>query len=165
MLLDAWQEVAQAVPGSELVVVGDGPNRAALERRAMPRVRWPGARDDVPVWLAAADVVVLPSRWEAGASLVAMEAMARCRSVVATDVAGMRDVVEPGAGQVVAIEDRRSLAAAVARRLKDPSLVRAEGIIGRARIEERYSVDRVNEQFFELYETVLSERRERHANR
>lgn len=159
VLLDAWGSLARRMPEAALVMVGDGPDRILLEKtQAVANVVWAGAREDVPRWLTAADVVVLPSRWEAGASLVAMEAMATCRSVVATDVAGMRDLVEPGAGEVVPVEDATSLARAVERRLRDPALARREGQVGRERVERGYSVERVNERFFGLYEEVLRER-------
>lgn len=154
VLLDAWPLVS--APGAELVIVGDGSDRAALEARGVPGVRWAGAREDVGRWLAAADVVVLPSRWE-GASLALLEAMARARSIVATDVGGASETLEPGAGAVVAVEDAPALAAAIERRLLDPELARREGAAGRRRAEERYDWRAVNRRIAELYETVLAE--------
>jgi glycosyltransferase involved in cell wall biosynthesis len=113
-----------------------------------------GARDDVPRWLAAADVVVVPSRWE-GAALVVLEAMACARSVVATDVGGARQMLEPGAGEVVAVEDAGALAAALARRLGDPELARREGEAGRRNAEQRYDVAEANRRIVELYARVV----------
>ena len=69
-------------------------------------------------WLAAADVVVVPSRWE-GMSLGLLEALARGRSVVATDVAGSAEAIGDDAGAVVPIGDRPALAAAIAARLQN----------------------------------------------
>ena len=90
-LLADWPKVRAQVPDAQLLLVGDGPDRRALERLAegLPGVTFAGARTDVPTWLAAADVVVIPSRWE-GMALVPLEAMACARSVVATDVNGVR---------------------------------------------------------------------------
>ena len=62
-------------PTARLVLVGDGPDRAALESTAPPGVQFIGARNDVDEFLAAADVVALPSRWES-TPLVSLEAMA-----------------------------------------------------------------------------------------
>ncbi len=62
LLLDVWPDVVRRVPGAELVLVGEGPERPALEARRVPRVRLVGERQDVARWLAAADVVAAPSR-------------------------------------------------------------------------------------------------------
>src|SRR6266545_7121924 len=114
-LLGAWATVRSALPGAQLSLVGDGPDRASLAPAAdsMPGVRLVGERSDVADWLAAADVVVVPSRWE-GMALVTLEAMARARSVVATDVAGTRDAVPAAAGAIVAVGDGAALAREVA---------------------------------------------------
>ena len=89
-LLTDWPAVRAQVPEAQLILVGDGPDRQALERLAegVEGVMFAGARTDVPLWMAAADVVVVPSRWE-GMALVPLEAMACARSVVATDVNGI----------------------------------------------------------------------------
>jgi glycosyltransferase involved in cell wall biosynthesis len=138
-LLDAWSVVRAAVPGAQLVLVGDGPDADVLARRAeaAPGVRLTGARDDVPDWLAAADVVVVPSRWE-GMALVPLEAMACGRSVVATDVIGIADSVVPAAGAVVPAGDTAELAAALVERLRDPGQADAEGWAGRIHVEAHH---------------------------
>ena len=76
VLLDAWPQVTARVSDARLVLVGDGPEREALEARVSGETTLAGERDDVADWLAAADVVALPSRWE-GMSLALLEAMAR----------------------------------------------------------------------------------------
>ncbi len=92
LLLRAWPKVTARVPGAQLVLVGDGPDEAELRARArsLEGVRFVGVRTDVPRWLAAANVVVLPSAYE-GAALAPMEAMASGRSVVATRVEGIQE--------------------------------------------------------------------------
>jgi glycosyltransferase involved in cell wall biosynthesis len=149
VLLEAWRAVLAAVPAARLVVVGDGPDRAVLEARAPERVRFVGDRDDVPDWLAAADVVAQPSRWEAGASLVVLEAMARGRSVVTTDVAGAEAVGDAGA--VVPVEDAASLADAIRDRLRDPERAAREGRAGRERVERSYDVRSTRDAVASLY--------------
>lgn len=111
VLLAAWRDV----PGADLALVGDGPDRAALEASAPPRVRFAGRRDDVAGWYAAADVVAVPSRWE-GMALVALEALACGRPVVGTDVAGMREI----GVDVVPPDDPAALARALVHRLRSP---------------------------------------------
>lgn len=115
VLLDAWPRVG--VPGALLVLVGDGPDAAALESVAPQRVRFVGRRDDVADWYAAADVVAVPSRWE-GMALTALEALACGRGVVASDVTGMREI--GAAVDVVPPGDPVALARALATRLRDP---------------------------------------------
>lgn len=88
------------LPGPVLAVVaGDGPLRAVLEADARERdipVRYLGDRDDVPLLFAAADIVVITSRWE-GQPLAAQEALRVGAALVATDVGGTRELVEDGA--------------------------------------------------------------------
>lgn len=158
VLLSAWPSVLDTVPEAELALVGDGPLRSSLEALVEGRVRFAGDLDDVSPWLAAANVTVIPSRWEAGLSLFAMEAMALARSVVATDVAGMSDGLRGGCGAVVPVEDAGALAVALAERLADPSLADGEGLAGRRRVEERYDLGVTSAQMAELYERVMAER-------
>jgi glycosyltransferase involved in cell wall biosynthesis len=105
------------------VVVGDGDAdlRGRLQdqiRRTGAPVELVGARDDVAQLLRAADVFVLPSAWEARA-LVVQEAMAAGTPVVASDVGGLRDLVD-GSGCLVAAGDADGLARVVDTLLADP---------------------------------------------
>ena len=138
LLLDAWPAVRAAVPGARVALVGEGPDRPELEARAVDGVLLAGATSGVQTWLAAADVVVQPSVWE-GMALSVLEAMASARSVVATDVSGMREVLGEGAGALVPRE-AGPLAGAVAARLHDPLLAAQEGRRGRALAEERHDL-------------------------
>ncbi len=98
-LLSAWPAVLRSVPQARLLLVGDGPDARVLEQVLPPHAALLGARSDVPALLAAANVVVLPSRWE-GLSLTLLEALAAGRSVVTTAVAGS-EVVPPDCGAVL----------------------------------------------------------------
>jgi glycosyltransferase involved in cell wall biosynthesis len=112
-LLDA---VARC-PEVQLLVVGDGPDRSALEARARPlsgRVRFLGARDDVPEVLRALDLFVLASRWE-GEPVALLEAMATGLPCIATATTGARELLEEGkAGHLVPAGDVAALAGAMA---------------------------------------------------
>ncbi len=123
-LLAALPALGDAV----VAVAGDGPLEDQLRARA-PQVRWLGRRDDVGDLLAAADVVVLPSLWEAR-SLTAQEALRTGRPLVATAVGGVPDLVRDGA-VLVPPGDARALGAAVRRLLDDPE--QAAGVAARGR--------------------------------
>ncbi|GAB3321558.1 glycosyltransferase [Geodermatophilus aquaeductus] len=155
VLLESLPAVRSRVPDVQVVLVGDGPDADALRSRAGEDVRFVGAQPDVRPWLTAADVVALPSRWEAGLSLVAMEAMALGRSVVSTDVAGARDGLA-GAGAVVPREDAAALASALTTRLEDPGLAESEGRAGRVAVESAHDLAVTSRRVREAYETVLA---------
>jgi glycosyltransferase involved in cell wall biosynthesis len=139
VLLGAWPRVRAQVPDAELVLVGIGPTRSALEATAPAGVTFAGFRTDVPDWMAAADVVVLPSRWE-GMSYVMLEAMASGRPVIASEVGGAREAIgavgERTAGALVPAEHPEALARAVVDRLRDPVLAAVEGAEGVRRVHE-----------------------------
>ena len=141
VLLDAAtiaRDRSDAPPGRGVVwlVVGDGrPDllaalRARVVAEATP-VRFVGARSDVPTWMAAADVFVLPSAWEARA-LVVQEALAAGLPVVASAVGGLPDLVAD-AGLLVGAGDPRELADAVVGLLSDPRRRAALAAAGRRR--------------------------------
>ncbi|MFF8467019.1 glycosyltransferase [Streptomyces griseus] len=121
VLLRAWRRMP--VAGARLVLVGDGPDREGLEASAPPGVQFTGAREDVRPWIRAADVLVLPSRWE-GMALAPLEAMACGRPVVLTDVNGARESLPPGHEEhcLVPPEDPEALAEALTALLADPEL-------------------------------------------
>jgi teichuronic acid biosynthesis glycosyltransferase TuaC len=124
-LLHAWTTVAAARSDAKLVLVGDGSMRAACEQAALVhpgRLLLPGARplDEVAQWMAAADLVTLPSHAE-GTPNVVLEALASGRKVVATRVGGLVDLIDaPVLGQLTAPHDPAALAAALLRGLDDP---------------------------------------------
>jgi glycosyltransferase involved in cell wall biosynthesis len=95
-----------------LTFVGNGPLRSALEGRSSIRLAGRVPHDEVPRWLAAADVVCQPSLIEPF-GLATLEAMAAARSVVATRVGGPPEFVPPEAGVLVDPEDEDGLVAAL----------------------------------------------------
>ena len=138
-LLDAWPQVREQIPTARLVLVGEGPDRPDLEARRPEATTFTGQTAEVSDWVAAANVVVQPSVWE-GMSLSLLEAMATARSVVVTDVPGMRETVRPGCGAVVAPDRPSELADAIAARLRDPARAAAEGHAGRAAVEQHHDL-------------------------
>ncbi|GAB3259179.1 glycosyltransferase family 4 protein [Nocardioides dilutus] len=161
-LLDAWPHVVAEVPDARLVIVGDGPDRARLARQAeeLPGVSLVGARSDVRTWLAAADVVVVPSRWDE-MSLVTLEAMASARSVVVTSVSGVAESVPDDAGAIVAPGDGVAMAAAVRQRLLDPARADDEGWAGRAHVEASHDATASAHELARVYLRLVGEHRSR----
>ena len=157
VLLRAWSDVGARVPEARLVLVGGGPDEAELRAAAPSGVSFAGVSDDVVAWLAAADVVVVPSRWE-GMSLSMLEALAAGRSVVATDVSGAREAVTDDSGAVVAVEDAGALADALIERLEDPTLSEAEGRAARSIAEERFGLERNAQEMLRVYRDVFARR-------
>lgn len=126
---DVLLAARSAWPDAVVAVAGDGPLARDLAAAA-PDVRWLGRREDVADLLAAADVVVLPSVWEAR-SLTAQEALRAGRPLVATAVGGVPDLVRGGA-VLVPPGDADRLAAEVRRLLDDPAAAAALAARGRA---------------------------------
>ncbi|HEY5835718.1 glycosyltransferase [Streptomyces sp.] len=157
VLLRAWPEVAARLPQARLALVGDGPDHVRLLRDAPGNVTLAGAAYDTAPWYQAADVVVLPSRWE-GMALAPLEAMACGRPVVVTDVGGARESVPPADRSVcvVPVADERALAAALVRLLTAPALRTAAGLRALAHVRARHDVRRSTEAVTGLYRDLLA---------
>jgi glycosyltransferase involved in cell wall biosynthesis len=161
VLLRAWPGIRRRHPAARLALVGDGPLRRKLRPLADASVRFVGNVADVDRWLHAADLVVLPSRWE-GLSLAMLEAMACGRSVITTAVAGARDALADGGGAVVPVGDPARLAEAIEERLANEDLVRFEEEQARKIVEARFDVERATSAIATTYiEIARSARRAR----
>jgi glycosyltransferase involved in cell wall biosynthesis len=159
VLLDAWAR-RPGPDGATLCVVGDGPERAALEAQARRlgvagSIRFAGSCADVSPWLRAADAFVLPSRTE-GLSLALLEAMASGLAVVATDVGAAREATGPGGALVVPPERPEALAEALGAVLSDRERALALGRAARARAVARYGIAAVADRHLELYREVAA---------
>ena len=152
LLIAAWPRVVAAVPGARLVLVGDGPDDAALRGAATEGVLFAGPCFDPQPWYACADVVALPSRWE-GMPLTLLEAMACARCVVAADAGGVREAITGAA--VVPVGDVAALAGALVTRLLAPATAAAEAVANRLRAATRYDLAQVVGRHREVYRDVL----------
>ena len=149
VLLEAFARILPRHPGTLLTLVGDGPERAALEAQARSlgveqAVRFEGFLSQAAVagQLAAAAVFVLPSFAE-GLPVVLMEAMASRRPVVATRIAGVAELVEDGVGGfLVPPGDVEALADRLDRLLADPDLRVRMGLEGRRVVERDFAIAR-----------------------
>ncbi|MFJ8807954.1 glycosyltransferase [Streptomyces sp. NPDC102490] len=156
VLLSAWESVLARVPGARLVLVGDGPDRARLAARAPASVLFTGAVADAAAWYRAADLVVLPSRWE-GMALAPLEAMACGRPVVVTDVDGAREGLPPALVPhcLVPPGDPAALADTAAALLLDAPLRASLGRRGRAHVQSAHDVRRTAAAVAALYGDLL----------
>ena len=160
-LLAALTEPAWGQRPPVLLLVGDGPERGALEARAQElglgeRARFLGERDDVPRLLAASDAFTLSSLSE-GVSMALLEAMAAGLPVAATRVGGTPEVVLPGqTGLLVPPQDPQALAKALGGLLSDPELARRMGSAGAARVEEHFSLAAMSRAYAELFRQALA---------
>lgn len=141
VLLAAWASVQARHPDATLALVGGGDLLEPLRRQAPPGAIFIGPVEDVRQWYAAADLVVLPSRWE-GLPLTLLEALAVGRSVVGSDIPGIADVLPADAGAVVPPDDAAALADAILYRLCRIDLAHAEGDAGARYAEAEAGVRR-----------------------
>lgn len=168
-LAAAFASLARQEEGSRLLVVGgalEGERGAYSRERFLGEVGEPGARrvtwlgfqDRVGPFIAAADVVVLPSKRE-GFGMSLAEASAMGRPVVATDTRGARAVVEPGVtGVLVPLEDAAALAGSTLELLRRPEIAARMGREGRRRAEERFTREAVISAYLAPYESLRAER-------
>ncbi len=169
----AVQRDATARRRMRLVMVGEGPLRpeveAILESGGVRDLAWfAGERHDVPEVMRGLDCFVLPSLAE-GVSNTVLEAMACGLPVVATRVGANPDlIVEGTTGTLVPAGDSEALAAGVLATFADRAGAAARGRAGRARVEQRFSLERMVDRYHALYSGLVQSlpqaRPERAAN-
>jgi glycosyltransferase involved in cell wall biosynthesis len=141
---DVLVRALPALPGVHAVIAGDGPERAALLALAgregvVDRLHLLGWRGDTAALLAAADLLVCPSRHEPLGNVV-MEAWSARRPVVAAAADGPRELITSGSdGMLVPREDPKALADAIGSLLDDPARASALAEAGRLRYEAEHA--------------------------
>jgi glycosyltransferase involved in cell wall biosynthesis len=160
-LFDAIAQTPE-LAGLHLLVIGDGDLGDHLRRRVdalglSSRVHFLGARRDLGDLLSAMDVFVLPSLWE-GLPLSLVLAMGAGVPIVATNVAGVPEVVEDGrTGLLVPSADEAALGRAVGRLVTDPALARRLADAARATVRPRFGIDGYVASVVALYDRLLNE--------
>ncbi len=156
VLLDAARAWRVLEPLPLVVIAGEGPQRAELARRieaeGLP-VRLLGRRRDAAQLLAAADVAVLPSRWEAR-SLLAQEALRAGVPLVATAVGGVPELIGE-AGVLVPYGDAAALSSAVTDLLADPPRRAALAAAGHAQAATWPTEDDTVAQILSVYDELM----------
>lgn len=153
--------LATTRPEPLVLIAGDGPERAALDQQISATgapVRLLGWWSDVADLLAAADLVVMSSRWE-GSPLAAHETLLAGRPLVAASVGGLPELLGGGAAALVPPEDPRALARAIDELLADPAARAALGAAGSRRGREWPDATTAAERAVEVVAELLGARR------
>jgi glycosyltransferase involved in cell wall biosynthesis len=160
-LIDAFARSAAAAT-HELVIAGDGEDRGDLEgfanERPAARVRFTGhlARNALQPLLDEAAFTVTPSEWYENAPLSVLEAAARGKAAIVSDLGGLPELVNHGeTGLVFRVGDSPALAAAIDALAGDPPRAREMGLNARAFIEEEFSPERHYQALMGIYQRVL----------
>ena len=148
VLLEALKSLAPTHPDLKLTLIGDGPERSALETRATQMglsdvTHFVGykSQTEVAEMLGQTDVFVLPSFAE-GVPVVLMEAMAAAVPVITTPVAGIPELIDDGVhGILTHPGDSRSLAQAIETVLADTDLAKVMGKEGRAKVNASFNIE------------------------
>lgn len=149
---DMLVEAARALPGVRFVLAGEGPLREVLRAAAPPNVEFPGFIANTAEFFARLDAFLMPSRSEAW-GLAALEAMAHGVPVLASDIQGLAEIVEPGrSGWLVPAGNAAAWARAIAA--LDPAGLAPYGVAARERAA-LFSVERMALQTEQLYARLL----------
>lgn len=164
VLIDAVPRVLSEFPEARVAIVGDGPLREQLMQRATqlgldsePRFAFLGFRGPAARYLAAMELYVLPSAWEAF-PIGVLEAQACGVPQVATDVGGTGEAVDAGTGRLVPARDPGRLADAICELLGDPDLRKRMSTTSRERHAERFTIERMVSGTAHLYRDLLATR-------
>ena len=163
-LLEAFALLSGRFPPWRLLIVGDGPQRVALEaatdRRGLrDRVRFVGNVDAVPDWLSTLDLFALPSYGDEGVPQAIMQAMACGLPVVSTTVGAIDEAVRQGVtGTLVAPRDPKRLAEALGNAMGDAAARARMGRAGRDHAERHFGVERMLDRMERVFERVAIRR-------
>lgn len=161
-LVSAMPAVLKELPNVKAGICGDGILRQDLEKQIQSlglekQIKLLGMQSDVTKYLAAADVFVLPSRWE-GLPIALLEAMSAGLPVIATRVEGVDEVVQAGIhGVLVKPESAEELAEAILQLSTDAEIRQHMGEASRLRVLDSYTIDRMCERYLEIFEKGLGE--------
>lgn len=151
------------------LVIGDGELRHCLEkeiaeRQLCHRIHLAGRRSDIDQLLPGADAFIMPSKRE-GLPIAILEAMSSGLPVIATSVGGIPEVVDNEVnGLIVPPENPAVLAAAIYRIYNDKILARTLGKNARKTIEEKFSLDRVAENYSKVYQDLVQKTKNEISN-
>jgi glycosyltransferase involved in cell wall biosynthesis len=149
---------------AQLVIVGEGPQREALDAKVaelalQARARFVGQQDDVAPWLAALDVFALPSYANEGVPQALLQAMFSGVPCVTTDAGAIPEIARDGdTALVVAKEDPAALAAGLDRLLDDARLAAQLAERARAFVVPRYGLDTMLDRMEASFRRALAER-------
>lgn len=158
-LLEAMPRVLRCYPEARLIVLGDGPERPALQRRATElqlgaAVNFAGFQPNPLEWLAQAHVAVSSSLWE-GMPLSILEMMAARRPIVATACRGTRDILRDEENALLApCGDGIALSARILDMLEQPVRAAALAETARTEVETHYTEARMVDEYIQVFREI-----------
>lgn len=156
ILIRAWR----SIPHIRLTIIGDGPERAAIERNAPPNVHFAGYKpsEEVRQAMAGAKALIVPSTWYENFPMTVVEAMALGTPVVASKLGALDSIIRDGAnGLHFTPGDAEDLAAAVRRAFASPSLLEYIGSQARLMWEQDLSPQRNLTKLLEIYRMACAQ--------
>jgi glycosyltransferase involved in cell wall biosynthesis len=167
-LIDAWPIVRRSIPDARLTLVGEGPERSALEARATAAglavgpgqaVEFRGALGDVATALRESDLFLLPSR-EEGMSIALLEAMAIGIPLVASSIPGNRRLVSDFKhGRLVEPGDRDALANVIIDQWSHFDRAFHMSRAARSRVQQEFSIEAVARKHLDLFRGLIEAKR------
>jgi len=156
------RQVLNEVPGAKFVFVGrddmNGKVQQAIKEACLSEnVYFAGFQHDVSDWFRRARVMVLPSLWGEGCPTSILEGFSFGLPVVSYDIDGIPELIENGVDGVLVSSDRSNeLASAIVRILQNSALAESMGMIGRAKVTDRFTVARCADEHARVFRKVLS---------
>lgn len=171
-LLETVAQLKEDFPKIQLLLLGDGQDRQSFEELARTKgirdnCHWAGwvSPEEVPSWMALADVCVVPSRenpggWKEAQGLVVVEAMRQARPVVATNTGGIPDMIEDGlTGRLVTQQSSQELGQALRELLQNPDSAASLGRNARQKAGQTFSAEAVLQATLRVYREFQPEKR------
>ena len=158
-LVQAMADIISRKKDSQLLVVGDGDEKFALEDLARAlnvrdSVHFVSSNVDTVKFLSIMDIFVFPSVKE-GLGIALLEAMAAGKACVASDIGGISDIVKDSSGILVPVGDVKAINDSVIRLLDDNSLRQEMGGNARRRASEKFSLDAMGNKVIQFYKGIL----------
>lgn len=162
VLIETFRLLSRTFPTLHCLIVGDGELRAEIEELIrkfglQERVHLVGFQQNILSWYRTMDIVVFPSRFE-GLPITVIEAAYAGRAIIATDVGGMKEIIEDGVtGLIVPPGNPQALASRIRTLLGDPYFAAGLGKRARANAIKRFDVKRCSNQTIRVYEEFFLE--------
>ncbi len=162
--VDVLIRAMEKLPDVKCKIVGSGPDKERLKEwaRGMDNVEFAGWKREDQLWdlVRRARAVVVPSVWNEVFGLVAIEAMAFQKAVIASDIGGLPEVVEDGVtGRLFPPGDVQALRAIISDFVAHPKIASEYGYAGRKKVESEYDPEKHYARIMEVYDQAIAERK------